>query len=68
MFVPDCKFFFVLDGDVSLTFNNCVDVSQLVRYARFCSRVLDFNEHNLCITEALSNFGFRFQKLTKTFT
>ena len=44
-----------------------VYISQLVRYARVCSDVSDFNERNLCITEKLLSQGFRLHELIKTF-
>ena len=56
-----------LDGDVPLAPSFGVYISQLVRYARVCSDVSDFNERNLCITEKLLSQGFRFHKLVKTF-
>ena len=43
-------------------------ISQLVRFARLCNNVLDFNERNLCITEKLLHQGFRYHKLVKTST
>ena len=56
-----------LDGDVPLAPSYGVYISQLVRYARVCSDVSDFNERNLCITEKLLSQGFRYHKLIKTF-
>ena len=43
-------------------------ISQLVRYARVCSDVSDFNERNRFITEKLLQQGYRYHKLLKTFT
>ena len=57
-----------LDGDVPLSPSYGVYISQLVRFARVCNNVLDFNERNLCITEKLLHQGFRYHKLVKTFT
>ena len=52
-----------LDGDVPLSPSYGVFISQLVRFARVCNNVLDFNERNLCITEKLLHQGFRYHKL-----
>ena len=57
-----------LDGDVPLSPSYGVYISQLVRFARVCNNVNDFNERNLFITEKLLHQGFRFHKLIKTFT
>ena len=57
-----------LDGDVPLAPSYGVYISQLVRYARVCCDVFDFNERNLCITGKLLNQGYRYHKLLKTFT
>ena len=57
-----------LDGDVPLAPSYGIYISQLVRYARVCSDVSDFNERNLCITEKLLQQGYRYHKLLKTFT
>ena len=57
-----------LDGDVPLAPSYGVYISQLVRFARVCSDVIDFNERNQCITGKLLCQGFRYHKLLKTFT
>lgn len=57
-----------LDGDVPLAPSYGVYISQLVRFARVCSDVSNFNERNLCITEKLLSQGFRYHKLVKTFS
>ena len=45
-----------------------VYISELVRYARVCCDVFDFNERHLsCITGKLLNQGYRYHKLLKTF-
>ena len=56
-----------LDGDVPLAPSYGVYISQLVRFARVCSDVSDFNERNLFITEKLLHQGFRYHKIVKTF-
>ena len=43
-------------------------MSQLVRFARACSQVADFNERNLMIAKKLLNQGYLFHKLRKTFS
>ena len=57
-----------LDGDSPLAPSYGVYISQLVRFARVCNNVCDFNERNLFITEKLLHQGFRYHKLVKTFT
>ena len=42
-------------------------ISQLVRFARFCTSVLDFHSKNLQITSKLLTHGYRYHKLRKTF-
>jgi len=42
--------FHILDGDVPLVPLNGVYILQLVRFARFCNHVSDFNDRNLVIT------------------
>jgi hypothetical protein len=46
----------------------CLYISQLIRFARTCSRVDDFNERNLFITNKLLKQGYRYYKLSKYFT
>ena len=57
-----------LDGDVPIAPSYGVYISQLVRFARVCSHVSDFNERNLFITEKLLHQGYRYHKLLKTFS
>ena len=58
-----------LDGDVPFAPSYGVYISQLVRYARVCCDVVDFNERNLsCITGKVWKQQFRYHKLLKTFT
>ena len=58
-----CPFF-----DLEILHMHGVYISQLVRFARVCSNVSDFNERNLFITDKLLHQGFRYHKLVKTFT
>ena len=57
-----------LEGDVPLAPSYGVYISQLVRYARICSDVSDFNDKNRFITEKLLKQGYRYHKLVKSFT
>lgn len=57
-----------LEGDVPLAPSYGVYISQLVRYARICSGVSDFNDKNRCITKKLLKQGYRYHKLVKSFT
>ena len=57
-----------LDGDVPRATSYGVYVSQLIRFARVCSDVEDFNDRNLVITNKLLQQGFRYHKLRKTFS
>ena len=57
-----------LDGDVPRATSYGVYISQLIRFARACSSVEDFNDRNRVITEKLLHQGFRYDKLRKTFS
>ena len=56
-----------LDGDVPRLPSYGIYISQLIRYARACTDILDFHSRNLQITKKLLGQGFRFHKLVKTF-
>lgn len=56
-----------LDGDVPRAPSYGIYISQLVRYARACSHVIDFNIRNLSLTEKILKQGYQFHKLRKTF-
>ena len=45
-----------------------VYISQLIRFARACSLLEDFNDRNLIITEKLLKQGYRYHKLRKAFS
>ena len=51
-----------LDGDVPRS------TSQLIRFARASSYVVDFNTRNKLLTQKLLKQGYRFHKLHKTFS
>ena len=57
-----------LDGDVPRCPSYGVYVSQLIRFARVCSHVEDFNARNKCITAKLLKQGYRYHKLRKVFS
>ena len=50
-----------LDGDVPRSPSYGVYISQLIRFARVCSNVDDFNNKNLFLT-ALLKQGYRYKK------
>ncbi len=56
-----------LDGDVPHATSYGVYISQLIRFARACSHVEDFNERNQYITNKLLQQGYRYYKLRKYF-
>ena len=45
-----------------------VYISQLIRFARVCSHVNDFNTRNKCLTAKLLKQGYRYHKLRKAFS
>ena len=57
-----------LDGDVPRLPSYGVYISQLIRFARVCSHVDDFNTHNKCLTAKLLKQGYRYHKLRKAFS
>ena len=54
-----------LDGDVPRRPSYGVYISQLIRFARVCSHVDDFNTRNKCLTAKLLRQGYRYHKLRK---
>ena len=57
-----------MDGDVPRSTSYGVYISQLIRFARVCSHVADFNARNKSLTAKLLQQGHRYQKLRKTFS
>ena len=57
-----------LDGDVPRLPSYGVYISQLIRFARVCSHVDDFNTGNKCLTAKLHKQGYRYHKLRKAFS
>ena len=56
-----------LSGDVPRLPSYGIYISQLVRFARWCTSVLYFRSKNLQITSKLLTQGYRYHKLRKTF-
>ena len=54
-----------LDGDVPRRPSYGVHISQLIRFARVCSHVEDFDARNKCLTAKLLKQGYRYDKLGK---
>ena len=64
----DIVYFPFLDGDVPRHRSYYgVYISQLIRFARVCSHVDDFNTRNKCLTAKLLKQGYRYHKLRKVF-
>ena len=63
VFYFDTVNFSFLDGDVPRRASYGVYISQLIRFARVCNHVADFNARNKCLTAKL-----RYHKLRKTFS
>ena len=64
----DIVHFPFLDGDVPRRPSHGVYTSQLIRFARVCSHVDDFNTRNKCLTAKLLKQGYRYHKLRKAFS
>ena len=57
-----------LDGDVPRSPSYGVYISQLIRFARVCSNVDDFNNRNLSLTAKLLKQGYRYHQIRKAFS
>ena len=57
--------FLLLDDDVPRRPTNGLYISQLIRFARVCSLVEDFNARNKCSMAKLLTQGYRYHKLRK---
>ena len=57
-----------LDGDVPRSASYGIYISQLIRFARVCSHVADFNARNKSLTAKLLQQGYRYHNLRKTFS
>ena len=56
-----------VDGDVPRRPSYAVYISQLIRFARVCSHVNDFNDCNKCLTTKLLKQVYGYHKLRKAF-
>ena len=57
-----------LNGDAPRSVSYGEYISQLIRFARVCNHVTDFNARNKCLTVKLLQQGNRYHKLRKTFS
>ena len=57
-----------LNGDFPRSPSYGVYISQLIRFARVCSNVDDFNNRNLILTAKLSKQDYRHHKIRKSFS
>ena len=57
-----------LDGDVPRYPSYGVYISQLIRFARVCSNVDDFNNGNLYLNAQLLKQSYRYHKIRKAFS
>ena len=57
--------FLFLDGDVPRRASYGIYILQLIRFARVCNHVTDFNARNKCLTAKLLQQGNRYHKLRK---
>ena len=48
--------------------SNCVNILQLIRFARVCSILNDFNNRNQFLTAKLVKQGYRYHKIHKAFS
>ena len=55
------------DGDHPRSPSHSVYISHLIRFARVCSKVDDFNNRNLFLTAKLLKQGYRYHKIRKAF-
>ena len=57
-----------LDGDIPRSPSYHVYITQLIRFARVCSNVDDFNNRNLFLTAKLLKQDYRYHKIRKVFS
>ena len=67
-FAFDIVHFPFSDGDVPRRASYGVCISQLIRFAKVCNHVTDFNARNKFLTAKLLQQGYRYHKLRKTFS
>jgi len=56
-----------LDGNIPISPSYGTYLSQLIRFARVCNKVDEFNDRNSIISRKLLKQGFLYHKLRKTF-
>ena len=57
-----------LDGDFPRSPSYGVYISQLIRFARMCSNINDFNNRNLFLNAKLLKQGYRYHNIRKAFS
>ena len=57
----------MLDGDVPHRVSYGVYISELIRFARVCNHVAEFNARNKCLTANFLQQGYRYHKRRKHF-
>ena len=57
-----------LDGDVPRSPSIGVYISQLIRFAKGCSNINNFNNRNLFFTATFLQQGYRYHKIRKAFS
>ena len=57
-----------LDGDIPRSTSYGVYMSQLIRFDRVSNHAADFNTRNKILTAKLLKKGYRYHKLSKTFS
>ena len=57
-----------LDGDIPRRVSYGVNISQLIRFARVCNHVADFNARHKGLTAKLLQQDYRYHYLRKTFS
>ena len=67
-FDSDILNFPFLDGDVPRTTSYGVYISQLIRFARVSSHLVDCNARNRSLTAKLLQKGYRYHKLRRAFS
>ena len=66
--MPILRIISFLGGDVPRCPSYGLYISQLIRFARVCSNVDDFNNRNLFLTAKLLKQGYRYHKIRKAFS
>ena len=60
--------FSFLNGDVPRSTSYGVYISQLIRFDRTSSYIIDFNTRKILLTQKLLKQGYQYHKLRKTFS